>query len=408
MAIAALLGDNAAQDGGVIIRPADDEVVTPAIGLVTASLEPTPAHGGTHEMGCLYQRGKTWWIKYSRNGRPYFESSHSKKKEEAKRLLRLREGDIARGVPVTSRIGRMRFEEAAEDFLTDYQINKRKSYADVKRRIVIGLAPWFQHRRMTQITTADVQHYVQARQAGGAANATINRELAALKRMYTLAIKGRKLLYRPHIPMLAENNVRQGFFERAQFDAVRAELSDALRGVATLAYYTGWRVRSEVLSLTWPQIDRREGTIRLEPGTTKSKAGRTVAYLEIDELREAIEVQWQWHLELRSEGTICPWVFSHTTPAKKWGQRIKTFRRSWLGACQRAGVPGRVLHDFRRTAVRNLERAGVPRKVAMAMVGHKTESIYRRYDIVTESDLHAAAARLNARQETPSLAVTKS
>ncbi len=61
-----------------------------------------------------------------------------------------------------------------------------------------------------------------------------------------------------------------------------------------------------------------------------------------------------------------------------------------------AGVAGRVPHDFRRTAVRNLERAGVPRKVAMAMVGHKTESVYRRYDIVTDSDLHAAAAKINA------------
>ena len=359
-------------------------------------------------MGCLYQRGKTWWIKYSRNGRPYFESSHSKKKEEAKRLLRLREGDIARGVPVTSRIGRMRFEEAAEDFLTDYQINKRKSYADVKRRIAIGLGPWFQRRRMTQITTADVQHYVQARQAGGAANATINRELAALKRMYTLAIKGRKLLYRPHIPMLAENNVRQGFFEREQFDAVRAELPAALRGVAMLAYYTGWRIRSEVLPLRWPQIDRLEGTIRLEPGTTKSKAGRTVAYREIDELRDAIDAQWQRHLELQGERMICPWVFPHTRPAAKRGQRIKTFRRSWLSACQRAGVPGRVPHDFRRTAVRNLERAGVPRKVAMAMVGHKTESVYRRYDIVTESDLHAAAATLNAATVTKTVTTGRS
>ena len=60
-------------------------------------------------MGCIYKRGATWWIKYSRNGRPYFESSGSTKHEDAKRLLRLREGDIARGVAVTPRIGRIRF-----------------------------------------------------------------------------------------------------------------------------------------------------------------------------------------------------------------------------------------------------------------------------------------------------------
>ena len=120
-------------------------------------------------------------------------------------------------------------------------------------------------------------------------------------------------------------------------------------------------------------------------------AGRTIAYREIDELRDVIEAQRQRHLDLRWDGTICPSVFEH-----KGGQRIRSYRRAWLTACRRAGVAGRVPHGFRRTAVRNLERAGVPRKVAMAMVGHKTESVYRRYDIVTDSDLHAAAAKVNA------------
>jgi len=342
-------------------------------------------------LGCIYKRGRIYWIKYSRAGRGYYESSGSRKHEDAKRLLRLREGDMARGVPVTPRAGRMRFEEAASDLLTEYQVNKRRSADGVQRRVRLGLEPFFRGRRMATITTADVNSYITVRQTADAANATINRELSALKRMYTLAITAGKLLHRPHIPMLQEDNVRQGFFEREPFDAVRAQLPAELRGLATLAYYSGWRVRSEILPLQWPQIDRQVGTIRLEPGTTKNKAGRTIAYLEIDELREAIDVEWQRHLELQRDGTICPWVFS-----RKQGQRIKTFRRSWLSACRRAGVAGRVLHDFRRTAVRNLERAGgVPRKVAMAMIGHKTESVYRRYDIVTESDLHAAAARLN-------------
>jgi hypothetical protein len=129
-------------------------------------------------MGCIYKRGKTWWIKYSRNGRGYYESSGSRKHEDAKRLLRLREGDIERGVPVTPKAGRMRFQEAADDLLTDYQINKRRSYADVKRRIDIGLEPFFRGRRMVHISTADVNRYVKHRQDSGAANATVNRELA--------------------------------------------------------------------------------------------------------------------------------------------------------------------------------------------------------------------------------------
>jgi hypothetical protein len=80
---------------------------------------------------------------------------------------------------------------------------------------------------------------------------------------------------------------------------------------------------------------------------------------------------------------------------KAFGSRIQGFVKAWRTACRRAGCPGRIPHDFRRTAVRNLERAGVPRSVLMAMVGHKTEAIYRRYDIVSERDLTCAARQLD-------------
>ena len=167
-------------------------------------------------------------------------------------------------------------------------------------------------------------------------------------------------------------------------------------GSVTFAYCTGWRVNSEVLTLQWPQVDRKAGTVQLEPGTTKNGRGRLIKFHDLEELRGAVEDQWAIHEELRRDGIICPWVFPHTAPASKRGQRIKTYRRSWLSACKKAGIAGRIPHDFRRTAVRNLERAGVPRTVAMQISGHLTESVYRRYDIVSDADLTAAARQLNA------------
>lgn len=77
------------------------------------------------------------------------------------------------------------------------------------------------------------------------------------------------------------------------------------------------------------------------------------------------------------------------------GSQIRDFRKALANACEAAGYPGKLFHDFRRTAVRNLERAGVPRSTAMAMVGHETESIYRRYAIVDESMHREAAALLD-------------
>jgi integrase len=213
-----------------------------------------------------------------------------------------------------------------------------------------------------------------------------------LERAYNLALQGGVLLSKPHIPMLAENNVRQGFFELGQFEAVRRHLPEHHRSVVTFAYITGWRRNSEILPLQWLRVDFSAGMVRLEVGTTKNKEGREFPLDVIDELRTTLEDQWQKTQILhREKGIIIPWVFW------RWeGERIMDFRKAWKTACQKAGAPGGIKHDFRRTAVRNLVRAGVPEKIAMIMTGHKTRSVFDRYDIVSEEDLREAGRKLNA------------
>jgi integrase len=264
-------------------------------------------------MGELRQRGRIWWIRYYRDGQRQEESARTTKYEEARRLLQQREGDVAKGAAVSPAIGRLRFEEAAKDLLNDYTTRGRRSVAHVQRRITLALEPWFRGRRMARITKADVTTYIAHRQEQGAANATINRELAALKRMFVLAMQGGKLLARPHIAMLLEDNVRRGFFERAQFESVRDHLPEPLRGVATFAYVTGWRVQSEILPLQWHQFDREAGTVRLFAGTTKNRAGRVFAYRYVDELAALVDAQWQAHQALAREGTVARTCSSGST-----------------------------------------------------------------------------------------------
>src|SRR5215471_9835726 len=130
-------------------------------------------------------------------------------------------------------------------------------------------------RRCRDITTADVQRYAAHRQAEEASNATINRELAALKRMFNLAVRAEKLPSRPYVPFLQEDNVRKGFFEAEAFLAVLRQLRPYLQPMATFAYITGWR-KEKILALTWRQVDLTTGIVRLEPGTTKNRDGPTI------------------------------------------------------------------------------------------------------------------------------------
>lgn len=255
---------------------------------------------------------------------------------------------------------------------------------DVEIRIRKHLAPVFGGRKAHQITSADVRTYSVQRQEQGASNGQINRELAALKRMYNIAFQEEKIAKKPHIPMLEENNVRQGFFERHEFEAVLAKLPEYLRPWSTFSYYTGWRTKSEVLRLQWEQIDLDTGTVRLEVGTTKNKEGRVI-YLT-QELQQILESQWQEHLATYPD---CPLVFHNR------GKPIVNYSKAWRKACREAGLEGKMAHDFRRTAVRNMVRAGIPERVAMQMSGHKTRSVFDRYHIVSDGDLREAAQRLN-------------
>jgi integrase len=349
-------------------------------------------------MGSIYKRkykdkktgekkeSSVYWVQYYRNGAPLRESTGTTVFSEAKTFLSLKEGDIAKGIPITPRMGRIKFSEMAADMINDYKANGRRSLIDLEGKLRLHLLPFFGEARASAITTADIRRYVTRRQAEEATNGTINRELTAIKRAYSLAVQAGKILSKPHVPMLKENNVRTGFFERSHFESIRFHLPEDLQPVSTFAYITGWR-KSEILNLQWPQVDFQAGFVRLEPGTTKNDEARVFPLTE--ELRAVLEAQRAKAEALKKEGVICPWVFHRK------GKPIRYFRRSWKSACKAAGVPGRIVHDFRRTAVRNLVRAGIPERVAMKMTGHKTRSVFERYNIVSEGDLFDAARRLD-------------
>jgi len=335
-------------------------------------------------MGSIYKRGNTWWIKYYRNGKHYRESSQTTKKMVAKKLLDRREGEIAQGKIPGILFEKVTFEQLAEDFLRDYRINQKKSLVRAQRSVK-HLSKYFGGDYVPSINSPRINAYIEMRLEGGAANATINRELSALKRMLSIGAKQTPPIVErvPHIPMLKENNIRKGFFEHHEFLALREALPDYLKGFVTFGYQTGWRI-SEITSLTWAQIDRSLGIVRLEVGETKNDEGRTI-YMD-DELKIIIQHQW----DIRKEkGVLSPYVF----PNQRNLGPIKDIRFSWFKACKEAGIGRKLFHDFRRTAVRNMIRSGISEGVAMMLSGHRTRSVFDRYNIVNATDLKDAANR---------------
>jgi integrase len=275
-----------------------------------------------HRTGKLVE-GSIYWIKYFRNGKPYRESSHSDKITKAEKLLKKRQGEISEGKLPGIYFDKVTFVELAEDFLTDYRINGKDTLTKAERSVEY-LKEFFGGMKAVDVMTAKVKAYIEKRMDEGLSNASINRELAALKRMFHLGAQCTppKVNLIPYIPMLKESNVRKGFFQYGEYLAVKEALPEDLQPIITFAYHSGWR-KAEILGLTWDKVDLEQGTVRLDPGETKNEEGRTL-YMNDELLVEMHKLQAKRHLG-------CPFVFHRE------GKPIAGFRKAWTSACVEVG-----------------------------------------------------------------------
>lgn len=334
-------------------------------------------------LGRVYKRGRIWWLQYYRNGHLFRESSQTSLKSVATTLLKKRLGDIANGRTPAIQAEKTLFDDLAALYVGDYEDNARKTLDTAQDRVET-LKRTFKGMRACDIGTAQIAAYVASRRAEGRAPATINRELSALKRMFSLGARAQPRLVEqiPYIPMLKGEKVRQGFFEEEDYRALMNVLSEHVRIPLAIGFWTGLR-QGEILALKWDQVDTVLGTIRLEPGTTKNNEGR-----EVPLIPEVLTLLQEWRKKTLTVHPRCPWVCQYR------GNRMTHFRRSWVEGTQKAGLPGKLFHDLRRSAVRNMVHAGIPEGVAMRISGHKTRAVFDRYAIVSSRDLELARTKL--------------
>jgi integrase len=340
--------------------------------------------------GFIYQRGDTWWICYPHNGRRVRESSKGfvykangvpsdgRDRKAAEKLLQLRRRTAGTPYFIGPKAERLGFEDLATRYLTDYTVNRRRSLSHAQRH-VRTLRGTFGLDRALDITAERIVAYAVARLADGLKPAAVNRELAALRRMFKLAVRSKVLPHAPYVAMLDESeNVREGFVEPAEFEAVCAHLPTDVQDAARFAYTMCWRIGA-VRALEWRDVDLKAGTLQLRASSAKNKRAKTLP-LTGDVLAL---------LERRSadRDLAVPFVFTHQ------GRRLGRFRKSWQHAATAAGLGGLVFHDLRRSAARNAIRAGVPERVVMDLGGWKTRSVFDRYNVTSEQDLADALDR---------------
>jgi integrase len=219
--------------------------------------------------------------------------------------------------------------------------------------------------------------------------ATINRLLAIIRRAFKLGIRQRLISRMPVIDELEENNVREGFLNPADFEALVAHLPPVLADLARFGYCSSWR-KSEVRGLKWKDVDLGQKIITLSWRRSKTGRPRTLP-LEGDLLAIILR---------RKEARAVPQPGGEILLAEhvfhRGGREILNFSGAWRKACRDAGLPGTWFHDLRRSGIRNLVRGGTPEKICMGVSGHLTRSTFDRYDIVSEADLRLALKRAQA------------
>jgi integrase len=341
--------------------------------------------------GRVFRRGARWAIDYYAPGpdgrKKKFRESAGDSEKEARALLRERLRQIGNDrvgleqfTPPSA--GRIVMSDLLNDVQKDYERKGLKSLRTLKAHQKRPLAA-FGMKPARAVTTKVVEGYIDSRLAEGAKPATVDRELETVQRAFSLAAERGVRLFQPHIPKLQKKhaNAREGFFERADYDAILAEIPDEdFRDLLEFFWWTGMRPK-EICSLTWAADDGE--SIRLATKNAKVQ-GRVIPY---DSGPLAIVMERRL-----TRKTTSPLIFHRKgrTMAGTTGGFKRHLREMWREACAKTGLTGAIPYDLRRTAIRNMMNGGANMKTAMLISGHLTTDTFMRYMIVDTVDQAAA------------------
>jgi len=327
-----------------------------------------------------------WQGAFTYRGTRHQFSTRVEDKHEAEGILKAKWVQLARGevgLPPEKKVEPKTVAELLDALEKWYRSEGKASQQNLSALAVARRA--FGSKTAHALTKEAIDRYIEKRIHQGAKPATVNRISEKVRRAFTLAE-----LVPPKIQHLSEKgNVRKGFFEQAEFEAVASHLPPDLSDFARFGFLSSWR-KSEIASLRWADVENN--VIHLRAEDSKNREPRSIPVT--GELIQVIERRRRARAFETPEGEqLSEWIFHRD------GRRILEFRKAWKSACKRAGCPNKLFHDLRRTCVRDLVRAGVPQSVAMDISGHKTITVFKRYNITDQRDKVAAFQHLAEHHE---------
>jgi len=361
-----------------------------------------------------------WAYQIYVNGKRERGSTGHRNKREADAFLRRKQAEYSVGLSSPD-ILKVTVAQLVDDIRLQHTNDGNRSVSDDKSRWTNHLKPFFGHLRATQVSSELIDRYInhrklqKTRSGTSPENGTINRELALLKAAFNhgTAQTPPKARFVPHFNMLEENNIRRGFLQDEQYIRLSHECAAEgvwLEGLFETDYAYSWR-EDELRGLRVRQLDFIARIIDL--GETKNGDQRMITMTE-----------HVFRVLVRCVHGKKPDDFVFT---REDGSPVKDFRDAWWNSCIRAGLGrfecreckqtvtsgrkcimcdskkkakyvGLRFHDLRRTGIRNMSRKGIPENVGMLISGHRTNSVYRRYNIIDMEVIREATAKIEAHQ----------
>jgi len=345
--------------------------------------------------GNVYLRGNTYWMVYWLRGERFRESTETSDEQQARKMLRnkmklIHADQVGARVFQTPKSDKLTIHGLLEALKADYVLRGKDSGQNLSH--LKRADEDFGSLLAVALTPERVDSYVQDRIAAKNRPAAINRTLQFIRQSFTLAIRHNRIVRAPYIRRLSEKgNERRGFTDEATFRKIRDSLPVYLRDFATFAFCTGMRF-GEIRSLKWANVHGDE--IELEALDAKTDEARIVPMVGAD-LEGVLRNRKEARKVKRDDGTTfpAPLVFHHN------GNPVVDIRKAWHTACRKAGVPHLLFHDLRRSAVKNMDEAGISRDVAMSVSGHKTQSMFSRYNITTTKRARQALEQVQVYRE---------